>query len=106
MSLSRYPFLVFFDKTGNSYNAILDENGIYKFNIHLDKVSVNLFENNTIYILEKLNFNSDIVYGIPHTRGNGNFLASWVDSEPAINLFVVDNIKNQKPEISEIDSQI
>lgn len=102
----RYKRLHFFDKNGDeiglSYNS---STNIWSGSIHLPKVSVGLFENQTIYIIEEFEDTlGNVIYGKPHisqSATNRNIKVGWTDLlEKSFNFFAVDNPLNQNPVIS------
>lgn len=99
----RYNRLKFFNKKGIPINLKYDfDKQVWYGNLHIPEVSIGLFENETIYILEEFeNLSSVIVNGTPHIFGGSapELTADFMDKEDSINLFVLDNLLNQKPEI-------
>ena len=70
--------LEFFDKNG--YNLNLNWNvqkQIWEGNIFFPRVSVGLYENTTIYVVEKDTYSSDDTDGYTYPKGVGNIVFQW-----------------------------
>lgn len=98
--------MLFFNKTGEPLNFDYDsDNEIWRGAIHLPEVSINLFENETVYLVEQFQnapsptFNT--LHGSPHIDQNASSTivkAKYsVDSSEGFKLFTVDNPLNQQP---------
>lgn len=111
----RYSQARFFDKFGSPINLQYDEDReIWTGNIHFEEVSIKLFENITIFILEEFENNvGDVLYGTPHidqAATSDSITATLaVGSSSAFKLFTVDNPYNPRPFITiedEIDVEV
>ena len=71
--------LEFFDKDGYNLNLIWNENKqIWEGNIFFPKVSVGLYENTTIYVVEFGGYDSDYIDDIyTYPTGEGNIVFQW-----------------------------
>ena len=68
--------LEFFDKDGYNLNLIWNEKKkIWEGNIFFPRVSVGLYENTTIYVVERDESNEDDIYTYP--TGDGNISFQW-----------------------------
>jgi len=98
---NKYQNLKFFDKFGEQYQFYYDTtNFIWTGSIHLPRVSINIFENETIYVLEEIETSSsEQKFVLPSTENplQPNFDISFLDIEDTISLFQISN-----DEISEI----
>ena len=106
--------LYFFNKNGDLFNFKYS-NGIWTGSIYLPEVSVGLFENETIYILQKLSASpagsptQDLVYGLPHIPNSTSLNPTWTATmDPAgsssIQLFHIDNPAEHEPMITLVSS--
>lgn len=104
--------MLFFNKKGEPLNFDYDsDDEIWRGTIHLPEVSVNLFENDTIYMIEQFQdapsptFN--VLTGTPHIDQNASSTivkAKYsIDSSEGFKLFTVDNPLNQQPIIDIVD---
>jgi len=71
----KYKNLLFFNKNGEPLNFVYKD-GIWEGTLHFPEVSVGLYENQTIYVVEKQKYGSQTVYGEPVYMGDvtPNFL--------------------------------
>ncbi len=106
--------LLFFDKNGSPINLEYDSvNDIWNGSINLPEVSIGLFENETIYLVERLKIDDEIVYGRPHYRyaaiSHDPTTVIHVEMDPngpaQIKLFDIDSPSSDNPIINFINSQ-
>lgn len=98
--MNSYEFLEFYNKRGENLNLVRDEStGIWEGTIHVDSVSVGLFESETITIIEKFKTSGGMIeYGKPHypnptflPTGGPQWVAYWEDDKnTAFTLYTFD----------------
>lgn len=93
-----YNNLLFFNKNGKQLNVNLD-GGVWKTVVNLPRFSVGTIENETIYVVEKLKYNGDIVFGRP----TGNRCVGKFTDRDAFSTIKIDNPFNSKPKIKKTD---
>lgn len=98
----RYGNLLFFDKNGKSFD-LKYENDRWTGKIHIPPVAINLYENFTIYIIERfIDPTGNTVYGTPHiynTVSNLN-IDCKLQTGKEFRLFTVDNPSNPTPALN------
>jgi hypothetical protein len=101
----QFKNLLFYNKKGQPINLIYDEEtDIYNGSIHFGEVSAELIENETLYILEKIDNGSSVVYSKPHSKGSPLFEYGFENTDTDYKFFTVDNPLNDAPEVEIIDN--
>lgn len=114
MAYDRYSKLLWFDKVGNPINATYGDDKIWRFTLHFKEISINLFENETLFLVEEFEDSfSNTIYGTPHiaqpSSDSKMFATLATTGSSAFVLFTIDNPYNTKPFIdisSSIESTI
>lgn len=97
--MNRYSTLHFFDKAGREIpTAWVDDNGLYHATVYMSEVSTNLFETETIYVVQEGYTGTEVDYFSPFVAADSAIEASFLDGS-VFSLFSVSAMTAADPEI-------
>lgn len=97
--MNRYKTLHFFDKTGREIPTVwIDDNGLYHATVYMPEVSTNLFETETIYVVQEGYTGTRVDYFSPFVSADSAIEASFLDGS-VFSLFSVSDLTVANPEL-------